>query len=81
MKYLSITPDPTKWYISEGFIAGRGKLADNDLEKSDQHNKPCNQMIIAGPFDSEVEASGQLANYSNFHEPYVWQPARRRITN
>ena len=69
MTYLNITPEPGKWYISEGFTSGNGPGIDID---NSAHNIGRDSMVLAA-FDSEEEATLHLGEYSEFRSPYVWQ--------
>ena len=70
--YLDVEPEPSKWYVSEGFKAGNthGQGIDPALVA---HNLGRNRMILAGPFDSEVEALQACKAMQDRCSPFVWK--------
>lgn len=72
--YLNLMPEKGKWYISEGFISGKGPSTSGEKERMIKHNIGAHKMILAGPFATESEAESEIKCFSDRINPFVWQP-------
>ena len=69
-KYLQVNPIPGKFYASEGWKA-HNEIGDEILSQF-QHGQQLAQMVLAGPYDTRLEAEHWNTENAQGHAE-IWQ--------